>query len=109
VGPGNNTVVARLLVASSTRQLKGLSFGYSDSVTVYVNGVPLYSGTNRYESRDYRYLGTIGLFDRVFLPLKEGENEILFSVSEAFGGWGVLARFDDLKGIELTNKRLVSK
>jgi hypothetical protein len=104
VSKSNRTVVARLVVDSDNKQLKGLAFGYSDSVTVYVNGVPLYSGTNRYESRDYRYLGTVGLFDRVFVPLKEGQNEILFAVSEAFGGWGIVARFDDMQGLQLTNK-----
>lgn len=101
VGPGKNTVVARLLIDSEYQQQKGLSFGYSDEVTVFMNGVAIYSGTNRYQSRDYRYLGTIGLFDRVFLPLKKGENEVLLSVREDFGGWGIMARFDDRNGIGL--------
>jgi len=48
-------------------------------------------------------LGTIGLFDRVFLPLHRGENEVLFSVTEDFGGWGIMARFDDMNGIEPWN------
>jgi hypothetical protein len=47
-------------------------------------------------SRDYRYLGTIGLFDSVTLPLKAGENEIWIAVSEAFGGWGIMDRIVDL-------------
>jgi hypothetical protein len=47
-------------------------------------------------TRDYRYLGSIGLFDSVVLPLEAGENEIWIAVSEAFGGWGVMARITDL-------------
>ena len=106
VGEGKNTVIARLKVASSSKQNKGLAFGYSDSVTVYVNGTPVYGGTNRYQSRDYRYLGTIGLFDKVYLPLDAGENEVWFVVTEAFGGWGIQAQFDDLAGISLQTSYL---
>jgi hypothetical protein len=100
---GMNTVIARLVVNSEQDQIKGLSFGYSDAVSVYVNGTRLYSGANMYESRDYRYLGTIGLFDEVYLPLKAGDNEVWFAVSEAFGGWGIIAQFDDLQGISVVS------
>lgn len=103
VGPGNDTVIARLALRSDRDQRKALAFGYSDSVTVYVNGAAVYAGTNRYQSRDYRYLGTIGLFDKVFLPLQTGENEVWFVVTEAFGGWGILAQFDDLEGLSAMN------
>jgi len=96
-----NTAVARLVIESESEQVKGLRFGYSDAVSVYVNGKRLYSGDNLYLSRDYRYLGTIGLFDKVYLPLEAGTNEVWFAVSEAFGGWGIQAQFDDLAGINL--------
>lgn len=96
-----NTAIARLAIESASEQVKGLRFGYSDAVSVYVNGKRLYSGDNGYLTRDYRYLGTIGLFDNVYLPLKPGLNEVWFAVSEAFGGWGIQAQFDDLKGIRL--------
>lgn len=97
--PEQDTVIARLVVASNREQIKGLRFGYSDAVSVYVNGVRLYGGSNLYTSRDYRYLGTIGLFDEIYLPLKAGENDVWFAVSEAFGGWGVMAQFEDMDGI----------
>jgi hypothetical protein len=32
--------------------------------------------------------------DAVFLPLRPGENELLFAVAETFGGWGLEARLD---------------
>ena len=101
--PGKNTVIARLVVNSDREQIKGLDFGYSDVVSVYVNGTRLYSGANLYESRDYRYLGTIGLFDSVYLPLKTGDNEVWFAVSEAFGGWGIQAQFQNLDGISVVS------
>lgn len=101
VGPGQNTVVARLVLESKGRQTRALHFGYSDAVTVYLNGVPLYRGDNTYQSRDYRYLGTIGLFDTVYLPLEKGTNDLRFAVTEAFGGWGIMARFPDGDGISI--------
>jgi hypothetical protein len=98
---GKNTAFARLSVHSDRAQIKGVSFGYSDSVAVFANKTLLYSGSNDYMSRDYRYLGTIGFFDKVYLPLKSGDNEIWFAVTEAFGGWGIQAQFDDLDGISI--------
>jgi hypothetical protein len=77
-----------------------LNFGYSDTAKVFVNGKLIYAGNNTYQSRDYRYLGTIGLFDSVVLPLHSGENEILIAVTEAFGGWGVMAELENVDGIK---------
>lgn len=87
---GADTVFARLDVSSDEAKTMALKLGYSDRIKVYVNGQPIYAGTNRYRTRDYRYLGTIGIFDEVYLPLKAGDNEILLAVSEAFGGWGII-------------------
>jgi glyoxylase-like metal-dependent hydrolase (beta-lactamase superfamily II) len=96
-GPGENadTVFARVVLSSDTASLKELSFGYSDVAAVYLNGALLYRGDNTYRSRDFRYLGTIGLFDSVMLPLEAGENEVWIAVSEAFGGWGIMATIKD--------------
>ncbi|MGD8428152.1 MAG: hypothetical protein PVH63_10990 [Balneolaceae bacterium] len=101
VAEDTNTVLARLKIRSESQQLKRISFGYSDRVRVFVNGRPLYAGDNTYASRDFRYLGTIGLFDDLYLPLEEGENEILFAVSETFGGWGIMVQLKNREGIEL--------
>src|SRR4030095_15784219 len=94
-----NTVVAKLVIESRSDQVKELSFGFSDFVTVYLNDKALYHGADNFMSRDYRFLGTIGFFDKLFLPLKKGTNEVWFVVSENFGGWGVKAKFEDMDGI----------
>jgi len=97
-----NTAFARVTLHSETEQIKKLNFGYSDRVRVYLNQQVIYSGTNFYRSRDFRYLGTIGLFDSVYLPLRRGDNELWFAVSESFGGWGILAQLESPDGIELS-------
>jgi hypothetical protein len=96
-----NTVFARINIHSVRDQVKKLHFGYSDRVRVFMGEQALYAGNNGYRSRDYRYLGTVGLFDQLYLPLKSGKNELYFAVSESFGGWGIKAAFEDMAGIEI--------
>jgi len=90
-----STAFAKTIINSDKKQIKALRFGYSDMVKVYFNKQLIYQGNNGFRSRDYRYLGTIGLFDTLYLPLNEGKNELVFAVSERFGGWGVLAKLED--------------
>jgi hypothetical protein len=98
-GEGNNAVFARVILQSPDKRTVRLRFGYSDTVRVYLNGTALYAGDNTYRSRDYRYLGTIGYFDEVFLPLEPGKNELWFAVGESFGGWGLQALLEGADGV----------
>ena len=94
LGESSNTVFARTVLSAGGDSTRIMRFGYSDKARVYVNGRLIYAGDNTYRSRDYRYLGTIGLFDSVVLPLERGDNEIWIAVTEAFGGWGVMAQIE---------------
>ena len=98
LGENANTVFARATLTSEGSQVRQLHFGYSDRVRVYLNGRLLYTGDNTYRTRDFRYLGTIGYFDSVPLPLHAGENELWMAVSESFGGWGVQAYVESTPG-----------
>jgi hypothetical protein len=95
------TIVAKVVVQSVSDQVKELSFGFSDYVVVYLNDQAIYAGADNFMSRDYRFLGTIGFFDKVYLPLKKGLNELWFVVSEDFGGWGLKAKLADMENISL--------
>lgn len=96
-----NTAFARINIHSDRVQVKKLHFGFSDRVRVFMGEQALYAGDNGFRTRDYRYLGTVGLFDQLYLPLKVGKNELYFAVSESFGGWGIMAAFEDMVGIEI--------
>ncbi len=98
---GKTTVLAKLDIEAESNMRKQVIFGYSDFVWVFVNGEQIYGGRNDFRSRDYRYLGTIGWFDSVYLPLEEGDNEVVFVVGENFGGWGIRARIEDQSGISI--------
>lgn len=101
INGGRDTVFARLIIQSEREQVKKIRFGFSDAVKVYFNDRLVFGGSDIYQSRDYRFLGTIGLFDELYLPLKKGDNELWMAVTENFGGWGIKAMFDDMDGIKL--------
>jgi len=89
---GKNTVFARTELQADRAETRALELGFSDRAVAYLNGRALYRGDDSYRSRDYRFLGSIGYFDTVYLPLEDGENELLVAVSEDFGGWAVQAK-----------------
>jgi len=98
-GDGRNAVFARVTLDADRARIVRVRFGYSDLARVFLNGRALYSGDNGYRSRDYRYLGSIGFFDELVLPLAPGENRLCFAVAENFGGWGVQAILSSTDGI----------
>jgi hypothetical protein len=96
-----NTVFARKVVVSDREQIKRLDFGFSDRVRIYLNGRLLFRGNDTARSRDYRFLGSIGYWDTLYLPLRKGENEVLLAVTEEVGGWGIQAKLPDVAGLVL--------
>jgi len=93
-----NTVLARAIVDAPEATVRPLELGFSDRATVFLNGRPIFHGDETYRNRDYRFLGSIGWFDTVYVPLVAGRNELVVAVSEDLGGWGVQARFVDDSG-----------
>ena len=90
----SNTVFVRKVIYADQPGVKKLSFGFSDRAKVYLNNRLLYSGDDVFMSRDYRFLGTVGYWDALYLDLKKGRNELWIAVSETFGGWGVKAKLE---------------
>jgi len=104
VKPGANAVYAKFTVSSQAAQYKKFEFGFSDTATVYLNGRAIFSGADYRASRDYRFLGTVGYWDAVYLPLNEGENEVIIVVSELVQdttGWAVQGRFVNMDGLSI--------
>lgn len=99
VARGRDTAFAAATLRSDRARTVGLALGFSDRVRAYLNGRLLYRGDDTYRTRDYRFLGSIGFFDTLYLPLEAGDNDLVLAVSEDFGGWGVQARLDDPDGI----------
>ena len=94
-GPVPDAVLARTTVSSDEAVVRPLDIGYSDHVSVYVNGKIVFAGRSAYRERDPSFLGIIGPFDTLYLPLNKGDNQLVIKVTEAFGGWGLMARWGD--------------
>ena len=91
--PGMKVVYARTSIDSERDQVKKLYIGYSDDVSVFLNGKILYRGRSAQNFRDPAFLGIVNPEnDAVYLPLKKGSNELMLAVSELGGGWGFICR-----------------
>jgi hypothetical protein len=94
--------LARLRLTSPGEKTVRLDFGFSDEVTVFLNGRPIMSGDQRYSFDNPRQEGVIGFHQAtVYLPLLSGENELILAISDGFGGWGVMGRLDDAAGVRV--------
>jgi hypothetical protein len=91
--PGMKVAYARTGIESGRDQVKKLYIGYSDDVSVFLNGKILYRGRSAQNFRDPGFLGIVNPEnDAVYLPLKKGRNELVLAVSELGGGWGFICR-----------------
>jgi len=96
--PGMKVLYARTTIESDREQVKTLSIGYSDDVSVFLNGQILFRGRSAQNFRDPGFLGIMNPEnDALYLPLKKGSNELMLAVSELGGGWGFICRLTDLQ------------
>ncbi|MGN6393628.1 MAG: hypothetical protein ACTHM9_15480 [Gemmatimonadales bacterium] len=96
--PGTQLVYARTAISASRDEVRKLSLGYSDEVSVFLNGHILYRGRSAQSFRDPGFLGIVSADDdALYLPLHKGSNELVLALSELGGGWGFVARLADPK------------
>ncbi len=92
--PGMQVIYARTTIHAEHDEVRKLNLGYSDDVSLFLNGQILYRGRSAQNFRDPA--GFLGIMDvendAVYLPLKQGDNELVLAVSELGGGWGFIAR-----------------
>jgi hypothetical protein len=95
--------VARVRVRADAAGLRRLDLGFSDVATVFLNGRPLFRADAHYSYDNPRQEGLIHFGQAtVFLPLEKGDNDLAVLVSDEFGGWGLMGRFADTSGLEIT-------
>ncbi len=96
--PGTKLIYARTSIDSDRDQVKKLYLGYSDDVSVFLNGQILFRGRSAQNFRDPGFLGIMNPEnDAVYLPLKKGRNELMLAVSELGGGWGFIGRLVEME------------
>lgn len=95
--PGSKVLYARTTIESDREQVKKLFIGYSDDVSVFLNGKILFTGRSAQNFRDPGFLGIVNPEnDAVYLTLQKGKNELTLAVSELGGGWGFICRLVDV-------------
>ena len=96
--PGTKVLYARTNIDSDRDQVKKLYIGYSDEVSVFLNGKILFRGRSAQNFRDPGFLGIMNPEnDTVYLPLKKGKNELMLGLSELGGGWGFICRLAEME------------
>jgi hypothetical protein len=85
---------------AARRVLAGI--GYSDDVTVFVNGEPVYLGVNAWDTRTPQLNSFVDArWESAFLPLRAGDNEIVLAVADDQRfGWGFALKIDDATGLK---------
>lgn len=98
----HHSFIARFSLRSTAAYTALMDFGFSDEVRVFLNGAPLYEGADLQGSRDYRFLGHVGFWDKLFLRLKPGLNQVAFVVTDTTnGGTAAAARIAPLAGLSI--------
>ncbi len=103
-----DVIFARTAIHSDKEEIKGIQFGYSDIVDIYLNGQKVFSGQSAFRQRDPNYLGAIGYNDEIHIPFKEGKNELLLMLWERSGGWGFQFREGDAEYVHHEMDRIWS-
>jgi hypothetical protein len=94
--PGTKVLYARTTIDSDRDRARKLEIGYSDEVSVFLNGRILWRGRSAQYFRDPAFLGIVNAEnDAVYLPLHKGKNDLMLAVSELGGGWGYMCRLGD--------------
>ncbi len=91
-----DAVFVKTNIHADESKVEQFSFGYSDIISIFINGQIYFTGVSTYQSRDLSFLGLIGLNDVIYLPLKKGENELMLMMGEGFGGWGFMFQGTDI-------------
>ncbi|MEK7400805.1 MAG: hypothetical protein AABZ80_00425 [Gemmatimonadota bacterium] len=100
-GMRNVGALARLMVAADSAGVYRMDLGFSDKLTAFVNGRAIFHRDDAYDYGNRRD-GLVGYSQAtVFLPLRAGNNILEFVVTDVFGGWGLMGRFPDMRGLRV--------
>jgi hypothetical protein len=90
---GSRIVFARTTIIAAHDETRRMQYAYSNGVVIYLNARPLVFAMNPGGLRsNLGVMARVG--DAVYLPLRRGQNEIIFAVIECTGGWAFSARLE---------------
>jgi hypothetical protein len=100
-------ILAKQIIRADAARRVLAGIGYSDDVTVFLNGEPIYMGQNGWDSRTPQLASFVDAkWESVFLPLKAGDNELVLAVADDQRfGWGFAVRLADRTGLQVLSSR----
>ncbi len=101
-GARRASVLARLRLTAEEATTRRLDLGFSDEVSVFLNGRLLLVDDESYSFNLPRRQGLWSTDQlSVFLPLGAGVNELVLAVTDRFGGWALSGRLADREGVSV--------
>lgn len=100
---GRRLVWLKIKLKASKAQIRRVDLAFNDEVWIYLNNQPLFTDKNIFATPlSKQPLGRLSLENTHFdLPLNQGVNEVLVGIANHFYGWGLIARLDNMEGIEV--------
>jgi hypothetical protein len=102
VQKGRSVVFAKHTFTADAARRVIAGIGYSDDVSVFVNGELVYSGINAWDSRTPALNSFVDArWESVVLPFKAGANEVVLAVADDQRfGWGFAVKIEDATGLK---------
>jgi len=99
------SVVARLKLTAAQATTRRLNLGFSDEISVFLNGRLLVVDDQSYSFNLPRRQGLwrTGQLS-LFLPLEEGTNDLAIVVTDRFGGWALSGLLEGGAGVEVDGR-----
>ena len=93
-------VLAAVRITAERAAIRRLDLGFSDEVSVFLNGRLLVADDESYSFNQPRRQGLLTADQlSVFLPLERGANQLVLAIVDRFGGWGLSGRLEDTTGL----------
>lgn len=86
------SVIARFGLSSADSKQIQLAFEYTNQAAVFVNGTKIWEGMNFFRQKGSLYRGEFDRFkesNKLYIPIKEGENLIEILVGAKANGWAL--------------------
>lgn len=94
---GPSRVFARTILHVEKPETRAISFGFSEAVSVYLNGQVVFRGRRDAPARASEPGASFDLGNTLWLPLKPGDNELMLALVSSTGQWSFCTR--DLNAI----------
>lgn len=92
---GATGIWARTTLHSDRKETRALRLGYSDALSLFLNGRMVFQGRNPLPPAGSAPASALGCDNTIYLPLEPGANELAIAISATPAGWAFSVRDAD--------------